>query len=819
MVDPLSAWWAQQLVLCGWAFEPDPTVVDARLAGERLGYLGVESPNALGARLLEAFPPARPNPLRQLDALELLALATGAGWLPVTQAQAWVRRLAEEVTADHVDLESWLKALLAEHGAEGWVRGDDGFFEACEALASLEQDGDGVTWEMLEGCLAQRKSQATLWPSGPGDAVWRLRAVFAPTLSLPNQLSVDETQTSEWLAEVWQIDDRDGLVRLMLWMAGQGDRYGWDLDASRLVDLGAGQREAWLAELKEAEAYGHVLLAFLQRGEPLEWAAWDWLRLVELAYAGWCLGWLEQHEAEDFAVHALDLLSHRYSDWLAMMYAYQRGRSLFEARDVSGEVERDWSLLLLSSVSPWREPLGELLETPLRERSRTAMRAWRSDRRHWVLALASVREPDLLYRQGVALSVDAPRREDARSYLHETLGLLAEDGPQGVSRFWLPAQAHHLNQLAADASHSALPRARTVFGEPDAVGLAQRDGLANCSRHAATIYMAEKYAFYLQMAMDSEQFDAQGLAALAESLSSVLCRFYPDSRRLLTAWAAWESALPDGEGPALTHEIQWHRDDAGSPFHWLDWTPGAWQEPGDRPSLPRFTALALVGPLNASIWGSPRPESKRERQEIREWLDSHYGLHNSESVREFLDFLLSSGDRQEYQINYAPYTLNTARLASEIAVLESDDCSEEERNHLLRLIRVRNNVDGCNDIDMAAWDIAQAVDLAIAARQLDWLEESAFNVLLERAMQLAATHYSGWSAYARGLYAGFSFFMGETEERAAFLAGFREALVAWLTGAPPLVGAWASLDFPGARPGHWAALHIDTLSGDARTLH
>ncbi len=120
---------------------------------------------------------------------------------------------------------------------------------------------------------------------------------------------------------------------------------------------------------------------------------------------------------------------------------------------------------------------------------------------------------------------------------------------------------------------------------------------------------------------------------------------------------------------------------------------------------------------------------------------------------------------------------------------------------------------------MTAWDVAQAVDLAIAARQLNWLDEAAFAAALERAMRLAGEHYGGWSAYARGLYTGFSFFMGETEERADFLASFREALVAWLTGAPPLAGAWASLDFPGARPRHWAPMHIDTLPGDARTLH
>ncbi len=152
-------------------------------------------------------------------------------------------------------------------------------------------------------------------------------------------------------------------------------------------------------------------------------------------------------------------------------------------------------------------------------------------------------------------------------------------------------------------------------------------------------------------------------------------------------------------------------------------------------------------------------------------------------------------------------------------MLESGDCSEEDRNHLLRLQRVRDNTDGCNELDMTAWDVAQAVDLAIAGRQLGWLDDDAFSRVLERAHGLAAAHYGSWTAYASGLYAGFSFFMGETPEREAFLGSFRQALVAWLSGAPPLTGPWASLDFPGARPRHWAPMHIDTLPGDVKTLH
>ncbi|MDC6668757.1 hypothetical protein OEZ84_28905, partial [Leclercia adecarboxylata] len=86
--------------------------------------------------------------------------------------------------------------------------------------------------------------------------------------------------------------------------------------------------------------------------------------------------------------------------------------------------------------------------------------------------------------------------------------------------------------------------------------------------------------------------------------------------------------------------------------------------------------MSLVGPLNSAVWSEPQPESARECAEIREWVDSHYHLNSAEDMQEFLTYMLESGDRQEYQINYAPYTLNPERLDAEIAILESGDCAE-----------------------------------------------------------------------------------------------------------------------------------------------
>ncbi|MBZ9560068.1 MULTISPECIES: DUF1266 domain-containing protein [unclassified Modicisalibacter] len=816
MVDPLYAWWAQQLVLCGWAFEPDPTSLELALAIERLSQLGVPDRGELGWRLIEGFPPGGNDPRAQLAALEMLALGAAAGWLPEERVDAWLHALCRGIHSHHDSLDAWLSSLRRARLAAGWHHGDEAFAAAGEALSKIEADGDGVTWPLLADAL-ERRPRGTPWPEAPG--AWPLRAAFAPVLVLPPAQRPDWPDAEAWLAEGWQVHGRDELIRVMLWLAGQGHRYGWDIDAARLVEMDAAARQAWLAGLGEQRRYGKVLLRFLERGEPLEWAAWDWLRLADLAYAGAALGWLEPDEAEQFAGHAADLVMRRYSDWTALTLAYQRGRSLFEGRDEMAAHADDWALLLHSPLSPWHAPLAELLDEPRREASRQAMRAWRHDTRHWLLALASVREPDLLYRQGIPVAVDDARRRDVRRYLQETLALFPDEGVGGLARFWLPAQVHHLNQLAADAAHNALPSLETRLGRPPAEAVGLRDALKPCVRHAATIFMAEKYAFYLLMADDSGDFEATGLQRLAESLRGVLCRFYPDPRRLLDAWASWEAALPELPDDSLVHEIRWHRDDPGSPFHWLDWRQTAWQEPGPRPTLSRFTALALAGPLNAGVWAEPQPEGHVEREAVRQWLDSQYGLHSAAELDDFLSFLLEAGDRQEYQINYAPYTLNASRLEEEIAILESGECDEDSRNHLLRLKRVRDNDAGCNEADMTAWDIAQAVDIAVAGRSLDWLGRDAFGGILDAALGIAQRHYGNWRDYALGLYAGFSFFMGETDEREALLDNFRQALVAWLSGAPPLAGCWASLDFPGARPRHWAPMHIDTLPGDARTLH
>ncbi|KFC49567.1 hypothetical protein DK37_05880 [Halomonas sp. SUBG004] len=57
-------------------------------------------------------------------------------------------------------------------------------------------------------------------------------------------------------------------------------------------------------------------------------------------------------------------------------------------------------------------------------------------------------------------------------------------------------------------------------------------------------------------------------------------------KRLLEAWFAWESCLPEPEHDSLINEIAWHLEDPGSLFHWLDLAPpmlGA--NRGERPTF------------------------------------------------------------------------------------------------------------------------------------------------------------------------------------------------------------------------------------------
>ncbi|OLO04353.1 DUF1266 domain-containing protein [Salinicola socius] len=803
MSELLVPWWAQQLTLCGWPLVSDPRfALSADQAFERLLSLGVGGRDEFAWRLWEEAASADGLPLSRLAGLELLALGSVVGWVPERTDEAWLLALASDIVKSFSTLKAWLQALAPLN--------DPALDAAGQELLVRERQQRGVSWLKLRHRLGSIEAVVPLWPTD----LWRARAAMAPVLAWPIESSSDERrQHQALLREQGEVNGRDELKSLLFWLAGQGHRYGWEMDAVRVARQGPETRAEWLSGLNDQQDYGRVLLRFLDDQEPSDWAAWDWLRLVDQAYLGYCAGWLSASEAESFAAHAIDLLQQRYADWEAIAQAYQRGRSLFEGRDLRDSFERDWADLLGAAVTPWKMPLSRILGDEQRQAARELVRQHREGAGSWVLTVASIRDPDLIHRRHLDEPLGQARIQDAERYLEDVLGLRREEGAAGLARFWMPAQAHHLNQLAADSRHIAgrkLPR-----------GSSQR--LAACADHAATISMAEKYAFYLVMASDSGRYPATEIEALAQSLCDVLSRFYSDPLRMLSAWHAWEIVLSQDETPdevSLADDIAWHRRDPGSPFHWL--TPSrslTWLEPGVRPTLRRFTAISLAGPLNEALWQAPQPLAPQDQEALGEWIEHQYALQGARGLVDFLDFLVEAGDRQDYQVNYAPYTLNRTRLKAEIAILESGECAEEDRVHLLRLKHVRDNACHCNDQDMTAWDIAQLVDLALAGRQLDWLDEARLSRYLDTALQLAERHYSSWQDYAEGLYSGFGFFMDDTPEREAFLLRFREALTAWLEASPLLAGAWASLDFPGCAMTHWTSFHVDILPGESRQLH
>lgn len=808
MSELLVPWWAQQLTLCGWSIANDPRqVLGADQAFERLLALGIGDRDEFSWRLWENAAETGDIPLSRLAALELLALGSTVGWTDSGTDASWLRFLAHDIVKHAPTLKSWVDALAR--------LGNPDVNAAGQALLTRERRQRGVSWAQLRHELSAADAPVLgtpteLWGVDP----WRARAVIAPVLVWPLVCEPDERrQRQALLHEQGEVRGRDELLALLFWLGSQGHRYGWDMDAARVARQNAHARLEWLATLNDQQDYGRLLLKFLSDDEPLDWAAWDWLRLVDQAYLGHAAGWLSASEAEMFAAHAVDLLQRRYADWEAVARAYQRGRSLFEGKDLRDAFDLDWEHLLVADTSPWNVPLADILEETQRRSARAFIQRHRESADSWVLAIAAIRDPDLIHRRSLEEPLEEARIQDAERYLGEVLGLHRSEGIAGLARFWMPAQAHHLNQLAADARH---PVASPYPDRPSR-------RLAACADHAATIAMAEKYAFYLVMAADSGRYAAGEIAALARSLRDVLSRFYAEPARMLSAWLAWEIVLSQDEAPeetSLEDDIAWHLEDPGSPFHWLTSSRSlTWLEPGVRPTLARFTAISLAGPLNEALWQAPQSLAREEQAALGEWIEHQYALQGASGLIDFLDFLIEAGDRQDYQINYAPYTLNRTRLEAEIAILESGDCVDEDQIHLLRLKHVRDNACHCNDQDMTAWDVAQLVDLSLAGRQLDWLDDGQLTHYLDAAMVLAKRHYSSWRDYAEGLYSGFGFFMDDTPERETFLTRFREALTAWLDASPLLAGAWASLDFPGNPMTHWTSLHVDILAGEPHRLH
>jgi len=224
LFDALNAWWAQQLVLCDWAFTPHPLAVDAVAAEQRLLELGITDRGALADQLFFALGAPSGSADQLLGALEWAALAGAAGWLSQAQATNWAHHLTRRITSDYSDQRAWLSDLRRALGAKGWETGaDDRFIDACQALSDLESEGEDITWQTLDTELAQRPAPASLWPQAPEAQPWRLGALFRPVVSYPAS-AADWPDASEWLGHIWQVYDREQLLEVMLCLSAQGER-------------------------------------------------------------------------------------------------------------------------------------------------------------------------------------------------------------------------------------------------------------------------------------------------------------------------------------------------------------------------------------------------------------------------------------------------------------------------------------------------------------------------------------------------------------------------------------------------------------------
>ncbi len=116
MFDALNAWWAQQLVLCDWAFTPHPLAVDAVAAEQRLLELGITDRGALADQLFFALGAPSGSADQLLGALEWAALAGAAGWLSQAQATNWAHHLTRRITSDYSDQRAWLSDLRRSIG-------------------------------------------------------------------------------------------------------------------------------------------------------------------------------------------------------------------------------------------------------------------------------------------------------------------------------------------------------------------------------------------------------------------------------------------------------------------------------------------------------------------------------------------------------------------------------------------------------------------------------------------------------------------------------------------------------------------------------
>lgn len=751
-----------------------------------------------------------------LQGIELVLRAREAGWLTQAQAQAWVQGFMVYLQRHYP---SWQAVLNDVWLMEAWWRQVPMNFDGVtgqQGVALLaEQLAEGVEWQ---ADLALQALQLPMRRDPLGFAL-AARACEVP-LWHARLDHVDELKRHYWpdveqvLTEDWQIHDRQGCQQMLFWLAGQGHRQAWQLDFEWLQQASSGQIQQWLeddafqqGDRRSHPRVAHVLVELRDLPE-LAVAAWDWVRMIDLALAGWLGGYLSAQEWRVYALKATWLLRCTFDSWEAVANSYLLGRRLWECQESMAPdyvMQRNWEeLLLLWSQTESRMDWAALdIDHPdFRLACQDYAELFNARRLSLLGLLASVRDDACLLTTLDPERIPQSRREESADYLYHMLDVQADTPLQpALARFWMPGMVHHFDQLAMNARVGRVPRVPDNIEVADALWQQWRSmqaSLAECVSHPAAIVMAEKYAFYLAKALESGHYPLSDLQFLAGALGDYLRWHYPDARTLLAAWCQWDQLTSEGERP-LTREIRWQQRDLGSLFHVLDWPRPArrFTEPGRRVSEDELATYNLVGPLTGIHWGFPEPLPAQQARELRHWLGESYWLTGPEDTREFLTYLHDAGDRQEYDINFAPFTLNPDRLAAEVDAQMQGDRDQDQEIFLQRLKMTQANTFGVNDVDLIAWDIAQMVDISMASFQVGWLDEDEMNQWLMQARHLATEHFSGWVDYAQALLAGYSFFLAEPTQRESHLEPFIQRMLGLLLALPVPMGLWQTLSWPG----------------------
>lgn len=759
-----------------------------------------------------------------LDCLRVLPLVVERQWMTSEEADAWQGLLARRLLLGWPSWQGFLAELkrqgyaarplqrLARVGAPHWAelehpaRSLDELIQALPAPLRVRQTPMGYV-------LAVRASSFVVHGQPINDPEW-LRERFWPDVQAT-------------LNDYWQVHSAQDCRQLLYWLSGQGQRYAWQLDFQWLQKASDEDRATWRSELPEDfTGYGD-LLESLEQQPQLDVAAWDWVRMADLALAGYLAGYLTATEWRSFALVALWLLRSQYRSWQQLSQSYLLGYTLWQTQttySLSPELEDTWELLASSPFSPQRQLDWQALslDHPDFRDAQAHFSAGLDDPLLMTCLVASLRDDACLLTGLEPGSLPVSRRNESRDYFFTSLDIQVEEGLTAtLSRFWQPGRVHHYDQLALNARVGRTPQLPdNLSAVPDVWDAWQQQMplLAERVQHPAGVVMAEKYAFYLIKALETGHYPEAECRQLALVLKDYLSWHYSSALQLLKAWHGWDEVLSlNSEDKPLLAELDWHLKDPGSLFRFLPWKrpPQRFTEPGRAVSETDLATLNLVGPLTGIHWAWPEKLPEGHRDELKHLLQDTHLFQDAADLKDYLDHLLHAGDRQEYLIAFAPFTLNASRLDVEIEIQEQGERDEDQEAYYQRLLRVKHNALGINDVDLTAWDMVQLVDLAVAGYQLDWLDDDELLSWLARARSQITQEYHGWADFARALLAGYNFFMNESENRAELLDVFSQRVLGLLIAVPPQAGLWYTLAWPGERQRDWNRV-ATALGGAAR---